>query len=258
MKEHFDPAPVEIVENYKFHLRKQLEGEKVSEFLAALRRMSIHCNFGAYLETALRNQFVFGIRNQKVQNRMLETKVLTLKRAEEIATAMEMSERGGAEMHHQIPKVEAVNLVNQRSRRRKGGDTRRGNNTNNGSGNSNSGHHDKSSANAPKCYRCGGIQHLADKFRYRTTFCNQCGTVGHLARVCQKSAAASSKATNNITTIEELSHIGGNSIDKITVDLIVNNCPISFENIPTIRICSFSHTFPYLFSSIHNYVIFKQ
>lgn len=230
LKEHFDPAPLEIVENYKFHLRKQMEGEKVAEFLVALRRMSIHCNFGAYLETALRNQFVFGIRNQKVQNRMLETKILTLKRAEEIATAMEMSERGGAEMHHQLPKVEAVNLVNQRSRRRKGGDNRKSNNGNSGNSHSNSGNHDKgANANVPKCYRCGGTNHLADKCRYRKSLCNQCGTVGHLARACQKSIASSSKATNNITMIEDLSHIGDKSIDKLNVDLIVNNRSISFE-----------------------------
>lgn len=67
LKTHYEPAPLEIVENYKFLLRKQADGEKVADFVVALRRLSIHCNFGAYLETALRNQLVFGLRQQKVQ-----------------------------------------------------------------------------------------------------------------------------------------------------------------------------------------------
>lgn len=63
LQTHFDPKPLEIVENYRFHMRKQQDGESAEDFIVALRKLAINCNFGAYLDTALRNQFAFGVRN---------------------------------------------------------------------------------------------------------------------------------------------------------------------------------------------------
>lgn len=59
LEEFYAPEPLEIAENYRFHQRKQSEGESVQQFVAALHKLSIHCKFGDYLKTALRNQFVF-------------------------------------------------------------------------------------------------------------------------------------------------------------------------------------------------------
>lgn len=221
LKTHYEPAPLEIVENYKFHLRKQADGEKVADFVVALRRLSIHCNFGAYLETALRNQLVFGLRQQKVQNRLLETKGLTLEKAVDMATAMEASERGGAEMHQ--TKTEPVNLVNQRTKQRQGGRS----NASNGANGTSSGCGADKSAAAVKCYRCGGTSHVADKCRYIKTECNKCHTRGHLARVCRK--GDTQKAPNHVSIIEELAHISSRATDKLNVELNVNNCLLSFE-----------------------------
>lgn len=72
LEEFYEPTPLEIAENYRFHQRKQLEGEAVQQFVAALHKLSIHCKFGDYLKTALRNQFVFGLSNKKAQARLLE------------------------------------------------------------------------------------------------------------------------------------------------------------------------------------------
>lgn len=52
LKAIFDPSPLEIVENYRFHLRKQAEDESVEEFSIALRKLALHCKFGNYLDTA--------------------------------------------------------------------------------------------------------------------------------------------------------------------------------------------------------------
>ena len=54
---HFDPKPLEIVENYKFHLRKQKADEGIADYITAIRKISSKCNFGSFLETALRNPF---------------------------------------------------------------------------------------------------------------------------------------------------------------------------------------------------------
>lgn len=231
MKEHFEPQPLEIVENFKFHLRKQQDNEKVSEFMVALRRLSIHCHFGNYLETALRNQFVFGIRNVKIQNRLLEMKDLTLRRAEEIAVAMELSERGGAEMHPSD--IVAVNLIKERTKKRPSGWHKK---AERGSSSSDSEGSDRGAkAKGPECYRCGGTSHWANKCHYRKAVCNRCQSIGHLARVCQKASAPSS-ATNNITTISDLANIteimcrrASTYMEKIVINVELNNRSVSFE-----------------------------
>nr|CAI5858006.1 unnamed protein product [Callosobruchus analis] len=41
----------------------------------------------------LRNQFVYGLHSRRIQRRLLETGDLTLDRAVEISTSMEMPER---------------------------------------------------------------------------------------------------------------------------------------------------------------------
>ena len=49
------------------------------------------CDFGDFLDQALRDRFVCGLANANTQRRLLSEKDLTLKRAVTIATAMEMA-----------------------------------------------------------------------------------------------------------------------------------------------------------------------
>ncbi|KMQ92009.1 hypothetical protein RF55_8061 [Lasius niger] len=88
LEEFYAPTPLEIAENYRFHQRKQCEGESVQQFVAALHKLSIHCKFGDYLKTALRNQFVFGLLNKKAQARLLERKDLDFDDAVKIAVTI--------------------------------------------------------------------------------------------------------------------------------------------------------------------------
>jgi hypothetical protein len=70
----------------------------VQQFVAALHKLSIHCKFGGYLKTALRNQFVFGLLNKKAQARLLEKKDLDFDEAVKIAVKMELSEKSSQQM----------------------------------------------------------------------------------------------------------------------------------------------------------------
>lgn len=91
LQNHFNAVPSEIKENYRFHLRKQNEDESVDDYLSALQTLSINCVFGNYLSTALRNQIVFGLRSECVQRRLLEMDKLTLEKALQMATSLELS-----------------------------------------------------------------------------------------------------------------------------------------------------------------------
>ncbi len=61
LKKHYERAT--IVERYHFHKRDQLEGETATQYDAALRKLATHCRFADYLEEALRDQFVYGLRD---------------------------------------------------------------------------------------------------------------------------------------------------------------------------------------------------
>lgn len=98
LEEFDEPAPLEIAENYRFHQRMQSDSESVQQFVAALHKLSIHCKFGNYLKTALRNQFVFGLSNKKAQARLLEQKDLDFDEAVRITVTMELSEKSSAQM----------------------------------------------------------------------------------------------------------------------------------------------------------------
>ena len=73
LKTHFEPRKVVIAERFHFHRRSQELGETIAEYMAQLRRLSIDCAFGAYLNDALRDRFVCGLRDEAVQRRLLST-----------------------------------------------------------------------------------------------------------------------------------------------------------------------------------------
>lgn len=111
LEEFYDPAPLEIAENFKFHQRRQVEGESVQQFAAALHKLSLHCKFGNYLKTALRNQLVFGLSRKKIQTRLLEKRELTYEEALQIATTMELSEQGAVITKWRIDRVSSRSSI---------------------------------------------------------------------------------------------------------------------------------------------------
>ena len=54
-----------------------------------VRRLATHCQFGAFLEEALRDRLVCGLRNHSIQRRLPN---LSLQKAVEISTGMEAAE----------------------------------------------------------------------------------------------------------------------------------------------------------------------
>ncbi|CAG9789614.1 unnamed protein product [Diatraea saccharalis] len=89
LKDHYDPAPLEIAEYFRFHHCHQQVGESIRDYVANLRKMAATCNFGQFLNTALRNQFTCGVRDRRVRDRLLEQKNLSLDRAIQIEVSME-------------------------------------------------------------------------------------------------------------------------------------------------------------------------
>lgn len=116
--EFYEPEPLEIAENFRFHQRKQREGEPVKDFVADLQRLSVHCNFGPYLKTALRNQLVFGLSNHRAQSRLLGTKELTFDKAVQVATAMELSEKDSRQLQSGAASIEYIGTKDRKPERK--------------------------------------------------------------------------------------------------------------------------------------------
>ena len=64
LQKHYAPKPLVIAGRYHFHRRDQLSGQSIAEYIAELKKLSIHCEFGDYLNQALRDRLVCGLRSE--------------------------------------------------------------------------------------------------------------------------------------------------------------------------------------------------
>ena len=93
LTDHFDSKPLVIAERFHFNQRIQSGGESVSEYVAELKWLAANCDFGQWLEEALRDRLVCGLRNSNVQCKLLTEPGLTYAKAVEIALGMEAAEK---------------------------------------------------------------------------------------------------------------------------------------------------------------------
>ena len=154
LKKHFEPKPLIIAERFYFHKRDQNIGESISEYVAELRKLTTHCQYGTHLDEALRDRLVCGIRDVNTQKKLLTIQDLTLAKAIDIAQGEEAADRNakalkGTEMN--------VGLVTK------------------------------------PCYRCGSMNHDQKDCRFKNIDCFHCGKRGHIAEVCRSKKTPKSR-----------------------------------------------------------------
>ena len=116
-KKHYYPKLLKIAQSFHFSTRNQKARESISDYILALKKLAVHCNYGEFLSRALRDCFVCGLSNPKIQNKLLNTEDLTFDKAYGIAKAMEMSERNTQEFHPLRNESSQVNkLIAQNSK----------------------------------------------------------------------------------------------------------------------------------------------
>ena len=117
LKSHFDPKPLVIAERYRFYKRSQSTTESITDFAADLRRLSIRCEFGAFLDEALIDRFVCGVRSDHIPKKLLAEDGLTVARAREIAQGMEAADNNSKEL--QDPKTARSDVLQVSTRPKK-------------------------------------------------------------------------------------------------------------------------------------------
>ncbi|XP_068712879.1 uncharacterized protein [Montipora foliosa] len=152
-QEHFRPKPSAIVQRFKFNTRSQQRGETIAMFLAELRQLTEYCEFRATLDEMLRDRLVCGVQDVRIQRPLLAEPKLTLKRALDLALAIEATEiQKGDSQEGATP----LNKVDAKDG--KGSEI--------------------------NCYRCGG-KHYPKSCHFKDARCYACGKLGHLSRVSQ-------------------------------------------------------------------------
>jgi len=101
--ERLMPERNETYDSYIFFHRVQEPSETIEQYVVALQKKSEYCNFGALRERLIRDQFVPGIRDKKMQEKLLGKKNLTLAKAIEMAKAAVVTHLRASEM---APEVE--------------------------------------------------------------------------------------------------------------------------------------------------------
>ncbi|XP_043478167.1 uncharacterized protein K02A2.6-like [Leptopilina heterotoma] len=185
MKDHMEPTPNEILERYKFRQCVQRETQEVKAFVEEIKKASTYCNFGANLQDSMRDQFVWGLRTEALQKRLLREKDLTFVKAVELSTAFELASKGAAGMNESTKKTEqpSVNVIRDKNRFKSGS----------------SGSSEKQTDKTFQCMRCGKSNHSPANCKYKSYKCNSCGKVGHLAGMCKtKGFNSSQEKTNNV------------------------------------------------------------
>ena len=158
LQDHFMPKP-SVVPRFKFNTRSQQLGETTAMFLAELRHLSEHCEYGITLDEMPRDRLGCGVRDIRIQRRLLPEPKLTLKGALDLSLVIEAADidKDASE----IQKVDgqggdaSVNKVDVKVN--KGSEVKRS--------------------------HCGG-NHYPKSCHFKDAKCYCCGKVGHLARLC--------------------------------------------------------------------------
>lgn len=178
LKAHYNPKPSEIVQRFKFNSRTRKNGETVADYVAELKKLAQHCEYGATLSQMLRDRLVCGVNDDRMQRRLLSEVDLNFEKALSICQAMESANKNVKDLQGMLSEETAQAtrmLKGQTSVHRVYSPDKKG----------------------PKkdfvCYRCKG-NHAPEECRFVNELCHKCGKRGHIKRACRsKRAGASSQ-----------------------------------------------------------------
>ena len=184
---HFSPKPSEVSQRFKFNSCVRKPGESVASFLANLRYLAEHCNFGDSLEVMLRDRLVYGINDKSIQKRLLVESKLTYKRAVELAQELKSADRDMQLLHSKKAATESTQSTS-------GAGTQPVHKV--GDGPSRRVASARGRSTTVTCFRCGAVGRIARNCKIRpNVVCNACGKAGHIRRACQRRSVRAAPQT---------------------------------------------------------------
>ena len=197
LKNHLQPTPNPIAERFKFNTRYKQVNENVSQYVAALRQLTEHCDYGTTVETMLRDRLVCGINDSRIQKRLLsEGSALTYTRALELSLSLEAAEKNSTAIQGftNTPKTEVTPGSSEVYQMK----------------------------NVPErskaCHRCGATNHKPDACHFKNQECFHCHLRGHISKVCWKKKNSKGNlntrgaGNNHVRLMEAVNHPGNNHV----------------------------------------------
>ena len=93
MRQHYDPKPSAIVQRFPFNSRTCHAAESIAAYVAELRQLAEHCEYGATLNDMLCDRLVCGVDDSQIQQQLLAEPQFTFAKAFEIMMASESTEK---------------------------------------------------------------------------------------------------------------------------------------------------------------------
>ena len=178
----------------------------MAAYVAELRHLSEHCEFGMTLNEMLRDRLVCGVEEPKIQRRLLAEPDLTFDKAFELAIASESADKNAKDLQ---PPASTSSTVNRMQHKK-------------------------------ICHRCGDKHNAAD-CKFKTAECRKCGKKGHIARVCRSKPPTqepcpprkfTQHATHIVTEDSEdytMYNLTGVSVKPLKVTVCVDNVKLDME-----------------------------
>ncbi|XP_037576862.2 uncharacterized protein LOC119459102 [Dermacentor silvarum] len=173
LQQHYALKRSVVTERYHFYRRNQESNETIAQFLVELKRLAATCSFGNFLQEALRDRLIAGLRSDTIRCRLLALPddEVTWERVCKVATAMEAAQKdtqdmlcdsagaSNAQLHWQGSqgKPNATSQVLKKNYTQK---------------------------TAVECHRCGG-QHAPTRCPFVKSACFKCSKRGHVAKMCK-------------------------------------------------------------------------
>ena len=177
LRTYYDPKPSKRVQRFYFYNRVQGAQESIAAYIAELRRLAEHCEFGTQLDEMLCDRLVVGVRDDNLCRKLLTQTDTGLQQAQELAIAHETAVRDASVVNtgRDVSTVSAeVHLLGSRSSQQV---VRRASTSQQQS--------PPQRATGQSCAGCGGA-HLRVNCRFRSAMCRK---VGHISTVCRSRPA---------------------------------------------------------------------
>ncbi|XP_036343688.1 uncharacterized protein K02A2.6-like, partial [Rhagoletis pomonella] len=214
LSEYFKPPSTGFAERQKFYSASKEVTESVNEWAVRVRALAIHCKFGNFLDTAMRDKFVMGLERGPARDKIFLEDITscTMQRVVEIANAAEYIRKQNATTEVKRETEDSLNYIKgNKSNKRVGAAKQK-----------------QQKQQKQTCAVCGYANHLSRDCKFRNYKCHKCNNKGHLKNMCpsEKKNEKFNYVDNSDVPLFSMRSV---SDGPIKVRVHVDNAPLDLE-----------------------------